>query len=115
MNDHSVESHFEGRTPVVRAIYDTLLGIAGDFGPFAAVPKKTSIHLDRRSAFAGIQTRKECLILTVKSPVEIHDDRIGKREHISANRWYFEIKLHSPDEIDASIINWLRKGYEISA
>jgi hypothetical protein len=69
MNDHSVESHFEGRTPVVRAIYDTLLGIAGDFGPFAAVPKKTSIHLDRRSAFAGIQTRKECLILTVKSPV----------------------------------------------
>ena len=42
------------------------------------------------------------------------DDRIGKREHISANRWYFEIKLRSPEDIDASIVEWLRRGYEIS-
>lgn len=113
-SDHSVESHFDGRSTVVREIYNTILNIARDFGPFTEVPKKTSIHLDRKSAFAGIQTRNEFLILTVKSPVELFDPRIGKREHISANRWYFEVKLSSPDEVDAEIADWLRKGYEIS-
>lgn len=114
MNEHTVESHFEGRSPVVREIYNTVLGVARAFGPFTEAAKKTSIHLDRRSAFAGVQTRKEALILTVKSPVDLVDDRIGKREHISANRWYFEIKLRSPDEIDPTIVDWLRAGYEIS-
>lgn len=114
MNPYTVESHFEGRSPLVRAIYDTVLETARGFGPFTEVPKKTSIHLDRRTAFAGIQTRKEFLILTVKSPVELFDPRIGKREHLSANRWYFEIKLHAPDDVDERISGWLRGGYEIS-
>ena len=114
MSGHTVDSHFVGRSAVVREIYDTILRVARDLGPFAEVPKKTSIHLDRKSAFAGIRTRKDFLILTVKSPAELFDDRIGKREHISANRWYFEIKLRSSDDIDPQIIEWLRRAYDIS-
>jgi hypothetical protein len=111
---YSVDSHFDRSSPVVRETYQRVLDIARDFGPFTEVPKKTSIHLDRKSAFAGIQTRKEFLILTVKSPVELSDPRIRKREHISANRWYFEIKLRTPNDIDRQVVDWLRNGYEIS-
>ena len=111
---HTVEQHFEGRGAGVRDIYDTLLAAAREFGPVEEDPKKTSIHLNRRSAFAGIQTRREFLILTVKSNGDIDDARISKREHTSAHRWYHEVKIASCDDIDGQIIGWLRDSYLLS-
>src|SRR5436190_22699630 len=111
---HTVEQHFDGRSPRVRDIYDTIVGVAREFGPVEEDPKKTSIHLNRKTAFAGIQTRREFLILTVKASKDIPDARVSKREHTSANRWYHEIKLGHPDEIDHQILGWLRDSYELS-
>ena len=58
-------------TPAQRAIYKQLLAAASTIGPFTEDPKKTSIHLTRRSAFAGIATRKDALQLTIKSATDI--------------------------------------------
>ena len=112
---YSVEEHFEGRGAAVRGIYETLLATAREFGPVEEDPKKTSIHLNRRSAFAGIQTRREFLILTVKSSTDIDSPRISKRENASAKRWYHEVKIANCDEIDNQIIGWLKDSYELSA
>src|SRR5213080_2037682 len=49
----TVESHFEGKDDSARQIYDRLLKEAGRFGPVMEEPKKTSIHLVNRTAFAG--------------------------------------------------------------
>src|SRR5437762_1439509 len=64
---HTVDQHFDGRSQAVRDIYDTIVDVAREFGPVDEDPKKTSIHLNRKSAFAGIQTRRDFLILTVKA------------------------------------------------
>ena len=62
----TVASHFEGKDSV-RRIYDRLLKEARRFGPVMEEPKKTSIHLVNRTAFAGVATRQHALILTLKS------------------------------------------------
>ncbi len=111
---YTVEQHFEGRSAVVRDIYDMILATVNEFGPVIEDPKKTSIHLNRKSAFAGIQTRREFLILTVKATDDISDERISKREQASAHRWHHEIKIASVDNIDSQIIAWLRDSYELS-
>lgn len=111
---HSIEQHFERKSPCVREVYDTIVAVAREFGPVEQDPKKTSIHLNRRSAFAGIQTRSEFLILAVKAGGDIDSPRISKREQSSANRWHHEIKLFDPDDIDAEITGWLRDSYAIS-
>lgn len=111
---HSVEQHFERRVPVVREIYETIVAVASEFGPVEQDPKKTSIHLNRKTAFAGIQTRRDFLILTIKATHDIPSPRISKREHTSPNRWHHEIKIRSVDEIDSEILGWLRDGYELS-
>lgn len=111
---HSVEQHFEGRSQVVREIYDTIIAASSEFGPVEQDPKKTSIHLNRKFAFAGIQTRRVFLILTIKATGDIHSPRISKREQTSANRWHHEIKIGSVDEIDSQIIGWLRDSYNLS-
>jgi hypothetical protein len=110
----NVEQHFVNRDSQVRAIYDRIIEVAKKFGPVEEDPKKTSIHLNRRSAFAGIATRKDSLILTIKSTADIPDPRIIKREQASANRWHLEVRLSSPKEVDSTVKRWLETSYEIS-
>ena len=77
-------------------------------------PKKTSIHLVRGTAFAGVATRKASLILTVKSAVDITSPRIARRERTSPNRWHLEIRLDRPNDVDRELIGWLSAAYDLS-
>jgi hypothetical protein len=110
----TVQQHFKGRAPTVWTIYQQILGAAGVFGAFAQEAKKTSIHLVRKSAFAGVATRKDALILTLKSATDIRSHRIAKREQASAHRWHVEIRLDDPSQVDAELKSWLKRSIELS-
>jgi hypothetical protein len=110
----TVRQHFVGRNPIVRAIYDRIVSAAEAFGPIQQDPKNTSIHLNRRSAFAGIATRKDALILTLKSATDIRSPRIIKREQASANRWHLEIRVEDPEQVDQELTSWLKNAFELA-
>ena len=114
-NGHTVKEHFENRAPEVKATYTAILEAAKKFGPVKEEAKKTSIHLVRKSAFAGVATRKTALILTLKSDSDIVSKRIAKREQASAHRWHLEVKLEAPEQVDREILAWLKKAYELAA
>jgi hypothetical protein len=114
-NSFAVRSHFDGKDAAVRKIYDGLLKSAKKFGPIAEEPKKTSIHLMNRTAFAGVATRKSALVLTIKSDRKLSSPRIHKSEQTSANRFHHEVKLTSPAEVDAELVRWLKDAYALSA
>jgi len=113
-NGYTVQEHFKNRVPEVKATYTAILKAAKKFGPVKEEAKKTSIHLVRKSAFAGVATRKTALILTLKSDSDISSARIAKREQASANRWHLETKLETPTQVDSEIVNWLRRAYELA-
>ena len=113
-NGHTVREHFENRAPEVKATYAAILKAAKKFGPVKEEAKKTSIHLVRKSAFAGVATRKTALILTLKSDTDIANPRIAKREQASAHRWHLETRLEAPEQVDREIVDWLRKAYELA-
>jgi hypothetical protein len=102
-------------TPSQRAIYRQILEAARSIGPFTEDPKKTSIHLARKSAFSGIATRKNALLLTIKSASDIRSPRIVKRDRASANRWHLEVRLDDPAQVDRELKSWLRDAMELSA
>jgi hypothetical protein len=62
MKDPAIENHFARKDPVVLATYRRVLGAARALGQVTEEAKKTSIHLVRRTAFAGIATRRASLI-----------------------------------------------------
>src|SRR3954468_9464110 len=95
----TLAAHFTGKAPVVREIYDRLVAQAEQFGPVTQDPKKTSIHLSRKTAFAGVATRRDAIILTLKSASDIRSARIVRREQASANRWHLELKLTDPAQV----------------
>ena len=111
---HTVEQHFDGREPQVRAVYDKLVNAARALGPVTEDPKKTSIHLNRRTAFAGVATRKSAIILTLKANSDIDDARVVKHERASANRWHLDVRLEQPRDVDASVVRWLKQAYELA-
>lgn len=113
-NGHSVSAHFENRDPSVKETYKAILRIARKLGPVKEDPKKTSIHLVRKTAFAGIATRKTGLILTLKSDSDVASNRIARREQASAHRWHLEIKLDAPEQVDKEIVAWLKQAYELA-
>lgn len=114
MRNPTVAQHFEGRAPAVKATYNAILKTAKKLGPFQEDPKKTSIHLNRKSAFAGVATRKEALILTVKSAKKLDGPRVVKSEQVSARRWHVELRLESPSDVDTKVRDWLAAAYELS-
>lgn len=114
LNHHSVNEHFDDRAPEVKATYAAILKAAKKLGPVSEEPKKTSIHLVRKTAFAGVATRKTGLVLTLKSDSDVVNKRIAKREQASAHRWHLEIKLQTPEEVDRELVSWLRKAYELA-
>ena len=111
----TLESHFARMDPTVRAIYRRLIAVARTFGPVTEDPKKTSIHLVRHAAFAGVATRRSSLILTLKSASDIPSPRIQKREQTSANRWHLEVRLEKPVHVDRQVTAWLRAAYDLAA
>jgi hypothetical protein len=113
--EFTVREHFEGKDPAVRKTYDKLLEALRRMGPVVAEPKKTSIHLVRKTAFAGVVTRKDHLLLTIKSDHRRTSPRVRNTEQVSAGRFHLEVKLLSPSDVDSELISWLRESYELSA
>jgi uncharacterized protein DUF5655 len=110
----SLAQHFAGKDPIVKAIYGRILAETSKFGKVIEEPKKTSIHLVNRSAFAGVVTRRDALILNIKSAAPIKDARFKKSERVSASRFHQELKLSSPEEVDSALIGWLKAAYDLS-
>ena len=94
---------------MARALYDELLRA------FEAEVKKTSTHLVRSSAFAGVPPRKAHLLLTIKAAAPIQSGRIVKTEQFSANRWHLDVKLALAGDVDAELPAWLRTAYDLAA
>jgi len=111
---HSVSDHFVNKDPSVRALYDQLVSLLRTFGPIEEDPKKTSIHLNRKSALAGVETRKNCFLLTIKSDHPTTNPRIEKTERISAKRFYHKVRISSPKDLDEELKNWLKEAYILS-
>ena len=110
----SVASHFAKSGAPVRATYDAVLRAARALGPVREEVKKTSIHLVRSSAFAGVATRSNSLILTLKAAAKVTSSRVRRAEQTSANRWHLEIPLATPADVDAELRTWLKQAYELA-
>jgi hypothetical protein len=109
-----VAAHFCDREPNVATTYAALLRAARELGPVAEEAKKTSIHLVRESAFAGVATQRAALVLTLKSATDLKSPRIRKHERASANRWHLEVRLTEPAEVDAELRQWLAAAYALA-
>ena len=110
----TVASYFTKSAPPVRATYDAVLAAARSLGPVREEAKKTSIHLVRSSAFAGVVARSNGLVLTLKAAKKVNSSRVRRAEQTSLNRWHLEIPLATANDVDAELRAWLQQAYELA-
>src|SRR6185369_6535860 len=94
---YMIDHHFKNKSSVVREIHDTLIRKVKSFGEVREEAHKTSIHLLNQTAFAGIATRKDYLLLTLKTDHRIESSRVIKTEQASRNRFHLLIRLEKPE------------------
>lgn len=110
----SVGDHLARTSPRVAATYGALLEAARALGAFQEEPHQTSIHLTRRTAFAGVAIRKTGLLLTLKSDREIRSGRVKRNQHTSPHRWHAELRLDDPRQVDRQLRAWMARAYALS-
>lgn len=109
-----VAALFEKKLPVVRKIYDRLAAAISKIGPFEIEPKKTSIHLVRGTAFAGVHPKKSWLDVTIRTEFPLKSPRVRAQEQVSKNRWHQDVRLTALTEIDSELKRWLRAAYDLA-
>jgi hypothetical protein len=89
---HDLESHFEGRGPKVRAIYDAFRAMLEGFGPVIVLPEKTRIAFQVRMSFAQLTIRRDwvlghfVLARRAESPLFTRIETFSPRNHLHAFR-----------------------------
>jgi len=113
-SSYSVDDHFVGKDPSVRKLYDKLLSSTRRLGAIREEPKKTSIHIVNATALAGVEVRKNYILLNIKSDHPIESPHVEKSEKISARRYHHKLKLSSASEVDEELQGWLNGAYDLS-
>jgi len=114
MSDDPVERIFERSEPHVREIVATLIERALALPGTAVDPKGTCLHLNRRTAFAGLHPRRNALLLNLRSSAPIESARIRKVERASANRYHNELLVESADAIDGELMGWIAEAHALA-
>lgn len=114
MNTGSVEDHFKKADSSVKELYDRLLTAFREFGPVIESPKKTCIHLDNKTGFAGVYVRRDYINLVLRTDYPIDNPRVAKTEQISKNRYHNTIRVNPTERFDKQFAKWLKDAYQLS-
>lgn len=102
------------KSPASQATYARVIAALGKIGSFAIEEKKTSIHLTRGRAFAGIHPRASGVILNLVLDTPVKSARVHKSEKVSANRYHVEFKLEEPAQVDSQLVGWMKQAYALT-
>jgi hypothetical protein len=110
---YTESNHLKGKDLDVIKAYQQLIKKLQVFGPVKIEPKKTSIHLVNRFAFAGVYMRKDYIRLEMHLSYQLDSPRVEKVEKASANRYHHTIRLDNQKAIDRELLSWLREAYDL--
>jgi Domain of unknown function (DUF5655) len=108
-----LRSHFEGKPPEVRAIYDAVLKAVRRCGPVKVLPEKTRIAFQVRMSFAQLTTRSKWVDGHVVLARRFEQPRFRKIESISARNHVHHFRLMSAAEVDEEVEEWLMEAYAV--
>ena len=102
---------YSGQKTNLRPIHDKLMGAIEPFGEFEIVPKKGYVSLRRKRQFAmlgpGSNTRVD---LGINSKSLEEDERLIPQP--AGGMCNYKVKLTELNQVDDTIIGWVRKAFE---
>ena len=109
---HDLESHFAGKPPLVREIYEAFLALLEEFGPVTVLPEKTRIAFQARMSFAQLTVRRQWVLGHLVLARRAEDPVFTKVETFSRRNHAHHFRLDSPEEV-ARLQAFAREAYAV--
>ncbi|MGO4691417.1 DUF5655 domain-containing protein [Glaciibacter sp. 2TAF33] len=105
-----LDRHFDGTDPVVRAMFDRLVG---ELGPVDVLSEKSRIALHVRMSFAAFMPRRHWLDGHLVLARVARHPLFRRTQVFSPRNVLHEFRLTVPAEIDAAFLALLREAYAV--
>jgi hypothetical protein len=110
---HSLEHHFQGKRPEIRALFDAVVAAVKRIGPVSVLPEKTRIAFQVRMSFAQVTPRQQWLDGHVVLARRLDSPRFRRIDTISARNHVHVFRLRDVSEIDDEFRAWLTEAYRV--
>ena len=97
---HPLETHFAGKAPAVRAIYDAFLAMLEEFGPVTVLPEKTRIAFQTRMSFAQLTVRRRWVLGHLVLARRADDPLFTRVESFSPRNHAHHFRLDDPAQVE---------------
>ena len=109
----SLETHFDGSAPEVRAMFDRVVELAERCGPVTVLPERSRIALQARMSFAALQPRRAWLDGHVVLARRLESLRFRRIETFGPRNHLHAFRLASVAEVDDEVAAWLVEAYDV--
>ncbi len=109
----TVREYLKGKSPFALSLYRKFVKQVRQCGPVILVPNKTRIGFQVRMAFADVMLRRNWLDAYVILARRLENPRFTKIETLSPRNHIHYFRIHSPEEMDAEMLAWLREAYRV--
>ncbi|HEU0097577.1 MAG TPA: DUF5655 domain-containing protein [Allosphingosinicella sp.] len=109
---HDLESHFAGKPPLVRDIYEAFLAMLEDIGPVTVLPEKTRIAFHVRMSFAQLTVRRNRVLGHFVLARRVEDPVFTKVETISPRNHVHHFRLQAPGQV-AALCDFAREAFAV--
>lgn len=109
---HDLATHFDGKPPKVRAIFDAFLAMLEEFGPVAVLPEKTRIAFQVRMSFAQLTIRRDWLLGHLVLARRVEDPLFTRVESFSPRNHLHAFRLGAPEEVER-LRDFAREAYAV--
>ncbi len=104
---HTIEQFLDGKGPKARALWDALVELVREIGPFDFVANKTTIGFMVRVPSERRMTAGFWLKRRIDSP------RFTRVELIPPKNWIYTFRVTSPEQLDDEVRAWFREAYDV--
>lgn len=106
------ESHFTGKEPHIRRMYEALLTEVQAFGPVRVSSTKNALLLASKTTFMAIKTKRSTMDVEFLLDRAETDFPIYKTVTVSKNRYAHFIRLDSEEQLNGSLLTYLREAFD---
>jgi hypothetical protein len=112
---HTIEEHFEGKDPRVRALFDALARAVRRCGRVHVYAQKTRIVFQTRGRFVAVTPRQRHLAGHVWLKRRRPHPLVHRIESLLDRDFVHNFRLSRPEELDESFRDLLREGYSVGS
>ena len=107
-----VNSHFEGRDPRLKELFDHLCRELRKFGPLRIDAVGSGINLIAKHHMGGVRVLKDRLHVgfLVNHPIE--NPRIARSQQVGPSAFTHAVTFADKSGLDAEVLSWLKEAYQ---